>query len=175
MLFSGVSVYGFFFGGLGWSRKTFSGLTSRVRLVGGAGNRWVETDELSFQTDVGLTYNAQDDVIDDPTSSDTFGGFRATTDLGWKVSENTTFRSVLVLDENLADTDDLRLDVINSLSVAINSTLALKTSLQLRYDNQPSLAGIPLFDTNDNPLGTDVLAELDQLDTIFTATLVINF
>ena len=79
------------------------------------------------------------------------------------------------MDENLNDTDDLRGDFTNALSVAINDHLALRTSLQLLWDNQPSLAGVPLEQPLGTPTGETVLVPLDKLDTVISVALVANF
>ena len=76
--------------------------------------------------------------------------------------------SLLVVDENLNDTEDLRADWTNSLTVAMSERLALKTSLQVLFDNQPSLTAVPLGDS-------EVLTPLDKVDSIFTVALVVNF
>lgn len=49
-------------------------------------------------------------------------------------------------------------------------------TLQWAYDNEPALQSIDLFDPMDpaTPIGT-ILAELEELDTTFTASLVVNF
>jgi hypothetical protein len=49
----------------------------------------------------------------------------------------------------------------------MSKKLALKVTLQWLYDNQPAALAI-------SPTG-EVLAEADDLDTVFTASLVINF
>jgi hypothetical protein len=59
--------------------------------------------------------------------------------------------------------------------VVLNKRLALKVSLQFLYDNQPSFEELPLFDTAGVDTGTAVLAELDELDTVFTSSLVMSF
>jgi hypothetical protein len=66
--------------------------------------------------------------------------------------------------------------MVNSVAVAMNRRLALKVSLQWLYDNQPSLQLVDLFNPPFPP-GTPAgraQVELDELDTIFTASLVVN-
>ena len=71
-------------------------------------------------------------------------------------------------------TDDFRADWVNSLSVAMSDRLALKTSLQLLFDNKPSLLSLPLVDGGGSPTGTTVFTPSDQVDSVVTLTLVIK-
>ncbi|MBT8404713.1 MAG: DUF481 domain-containing protein, partial [Gemmatimonadetes bacterium] len=131
---------------------------------------WSETETFKLRTDVGLTYTIQDDVVEDPSRSDSFAGLRAGYGLTRQLSATTTFASDLIVDENLDDTDDLRADFTNSLAVAMSGSLALKASLQLLYDKQPALEQLPLGTTGDtvfNPLGTT--------DRVFTLAVVLTF
>ena len=56
----------------------------------------------------------------------------------------------------------------------MSAKLALKVGASLRYENEPALETVELFDPAGTLLGeTDI--ELDELDTTLTASLVINF
>src|SRR5207245_1656187 len=79
----------------------------------------------------------------------------------------------LILDGNLDDTSDFKANMTNSLAVAMSRRLALKVSLQLLYDHQPAFQAVDLLGAP--PPGVKVLAQLDDLDTIFTTSLVVNF
>ena len=51
-----------------------------------------------------------------------------------------------------------------------------KVSLQWLYDNEPALTGLPLFATEEpvgDPIG-EVMVPVDELDTIFRASMVVN-
>ena len=164
----------FAFGGAGWDRNTFAGVQNRYSLVAGLGRAWVESETSRFKTDLGATYTIQKDVAPAPGADDSFAGLRLSVDAMRQLTESAGFTSVLVVDENLDDTDDLRADWTNALTVSISQRLALKTSLQLLFDNQPSLLSVPLFDTGGTPVGTDVLTPSDEVDTVLTMTLVIT-
>ncbi len=166
-----ISERALWFAGTGWERNTFAGIDSRVTSVTGFGSQWIDTDPFKFRTDIGATYTIQDNVAGGPT--DRFGGFRLGWDLFSQVTSNSTFESKLIVDENLQDTEDLRADFLNSVTVSMSERLALKTSLQLLFDNQPSFVDVPLF-TGGTPTGQTVLAELDKLDSVFTVALVIS-
>jgi hypothetical protein len=53
--------------------------------------------------------------------------------------------------------------------------LALKAGLQLLYDNAPALEELKLLDLGGVDTGTTVPSELDELDTILTVSLVVDF
>lgn len=161
----------FLFAGTGWDRNTFSGIEHRVSFVAGAGAQWSETDDFTFRTDLGATYTIQNNVATGPL--DRFAGLRFSWDLSRQLTGTTTWDSQLMLDENLKNTDDLRFDLQNAVSVAMSERLALKAGLQMLFDNDPSFIDVPLF-TGGVDTGTLVPAQLKKLDTIFTVALVIN-
>ena len=57
----------------------------------------------------------------------------------------------------------------------MSERLALRVSLQLLYDNLPSLGELPLFDLDGVDTGEVVFAELDELDSLLTIGLIVNF
>lgn len=165
----------FWFGSVGWDRNRFAGIDDRYQVAGGVGNIWADSDHLKFRTDYSLTYTKQDDVFDNPDFDDTFLGARFSWAYLHKFGTSTTYTNDFVVDENLDETSDFRADMINAVAVGINQRLALKVSLQAVYDNEPSLREVDLFDTPGGVKIGTVLVELDELDTIFTASLVVNF
>lgn len=166
------TAYGF--GGAGWDRNTFAGIQNRYALVAGVGSAWVDNETSRFKTDIGATYTIQKDVSPVPGADDAFGGVRLSVEAMRQLSSTTQFTSVLVADENLEDTQDFRADWLNSLSVSMSDRLALKTSLQLLFDNKPSLLGVPLVDGAGSPTGSTVLTPSDEIDSVVTLTLVIK-
>lgn len=165
----------FLFGSTSWRRDTFAGLENRVILAAGAGNTWVASEKSTFRTDYGGTLTIQDDVVSDPSTDDVFGGLRLAYEYKLAVTTTTTFDSNGVVNENLAQTEDLRITSLNSLTVSISELLALKTSLLLLFDNSPSLTEVPLVFTDGTESGEVVFTELEKLDTNFTIALVLNF
>jgi len=166
--------HAFAFAGAGWDRNTFAGVKNRFALVAGIGRTLFNWgDDGHVKADVGGTYTIQKDVEPEPGGDEGFGGMRVTVDVTRAVSPSTDYASVLIVDENLEDTDDLRADWINSLTVGLNDRLAFKTALQLLYDHKPSNLSVPLFDTGGNPTG-EVLTPSNELDHIVTLTLVIK-
>lgn len=162
------------FGGAGWDRNTFAGVQNRYALVAGLGKAFVDDDASRFKADLGATYTIQKDVAPVPGADDAFGGIRLSIDAMKQLSPSTQFTSVLVADENLENSDDFRADWTNGLAVSMTDRLALKTSLQLMFDNQPSLLSVPLFDGGGVATGDNVLTPGDDLDTVLTLTLVIK-
>jgi putative salt-induced outer membrane protein YdiY len=169
-----VSANFFVFGGADWLRNTFAGIDSRTLLAAGAGNMWVKTETTRFKTDVGFTYTFQDDVFENPLNKMNFPGIRLGYDLRSTLSASTNFESSLVGDWNLDNTDDVRLNLLNSVSVAISSMLALKPALKLQWQNAPSSTQVPLFDNGGVDTGQTVLVPLQKLDSIFTLSLVLK-
>ena len=157
----------FLFGGAGWTRNTFAGIQNRYGLVVGLGRAWSDTEENRFKTDVGVTYTIQEDLVEAEDADDSFLGARATVDFFRSVTETTDIGSLLVVDENFDDTDDLRADWTNSIAVAISESLALKASYQILFDNLPALTGVPLG--ND-----EVLVPLNETDGTFTVAVVVS-
>ncbi len=165
----------FLFGGAGWDRNTFAGIDNRYVVFGGVGNTWLDTEMSRFRTDYGVTYTRQEDVVDDPNTPDSFAGFRLSYDYQRVLTSTTEYVSTLVVDDSFDDTEDVRADFVNSIAVSISRMLALKTSLQLLFDNKPSLAGVPLEFPAGSPTGETVFTELNELDSILTVALVVTF
>lgn len=158
----------------GWVRNTFSGFDSRIVTVIGAANQWVDTDERKFSTSYGGTLTAQDDVIPNPLAPDNFFGAQVSADFWEQVTESTQFSSNVVLDQNLKLGEDFRGVWVNSLGVSMSENLALKTTLQIMFDNDPSLVNVPLLSSVGDPLG-DVGVPLNEFDRVFTVALVVSF
>ncbi len=162
----------FWFAGLGWEQNEFAGIKSRTSAFGGVGHLWFDREDARFRTDYGLTFTDQEDVSG---GSESFAGLRFSYDYWRKLNAATTYASVLIVDENLDESSDYRADFTNSLGVTMSDRLALKVSLQLLYDNLPALGAVALFDSDAQPTGSTVLAELDELDSVLTVSLVANF
>lgn len=162
----------FWFVGTGWDRNTFAGIQNRYTGVGGVGNTWIDAERVKFRTDYSVTYTNEKDVVDNPNFKANFSGLRVSSNFMHKIGATSAFNNDLVLDENLDDTSDFRANMISSLTATMNARLALKVSLQWLYDHQPAFVAVDLL--NSAP-PVKVLAQLDDLDTIFTASLVLNF
>jgi putative salt-induced outer membrane protein YdiY len=163
------------YGGVDWLRNTFAGIDSRTLIAAGVGKSWFDTDTDRFSTRLAATYTFQRDVVENPFLDTDFAGARFLWNYWRKISGNSEFESSFTADLNLQETDDRRIDTTQSLTVDINDTIALKPSIQFLWRDLPSLTEIPLLDTNRNPTGDTVLAELDKLDVFFRLALVLTF
>lgn len=163
-----------FFIGADWLRNTFAGIDSRVLVATGAGNVWADREDFRFTTDYGVTYTFQDDVVQDPFLKSSFPGLRVSWDLLRKLTGTTEFESALIVDANIDETDDFRLDFTNGISVDVNNHIALSPSLQLLWRNDPSLTSIDLVAESGEPTGESVLVPLQKLDSLFTMALVVT-
>ena len=158
----------------GWTRNTFSGIRHRVVNVVGVSTRWLDRERQRLRTAYGFTHTVERDVVPDPDDSGRFLGIRLSTDYWLKITDNTEWSSNLVIDGNGNDRSDLRADWVNSLSVAMNEHLGLKTSIRTTFDNQPALARLPLRSPGGEERGT-VLVRRKELDRVFTVALVVSF
>lgn len=169
-----VSDHFFLFGGLDWLRNTFAGIDSRFLMALGAGNTWFDTDVSRFKTNYAATYTFQSDVVENPFVKTSFPGVQ----LGWEywrqATSTTELQSVLVSDLNLNETDDVRIDFTNSMTVAVSSALALKPSLQILWRNLPALTEVELFSPSSAPLGSSVTTPLEKTDLLFRLALVVK-
>ena len=168
----------FWFAGTGWDRNRPSGINSRVTAFGGVGNIWRDDEKVSFRTDYALSYT-DEEFYPDTTLTNDYSGLRASWGYKHQFTESTTYFNDFVLDYGFDDSDNWRANMINAVAVAINDKMALKVSLQWLYNNLPPSDLIPLFDiAGPSPPAVQidtVSVEKDELDTIFSAALVINF
>ncbi len=168
----------FWFVGAGWDRNEFAGIKNRYSGSGGVGNIWVDKEKVRWRTDYSLTYTDQEDVVTNPNVDETFAGLRVSSTYKNQFGKTTTYGNDTILDENLDETEDFRADMINWVTVTMSERLALKVSLQWLYDNMPSFEEFDVFIIPNEPPGSPdgtATRELDELDTIFTTSLVVNF
>jgi hypothetical protein len=163
----------FWYASAGWDRNEFAGIRNRYSGSGGVGNIWVDSETIGWRTDYGATYTDQKNVVEDPAFDSSFFGLRASSTYKQHFGEQkkTTYGNDTVLDYNTDETEDWRVDMTNWVTVGMSDALALKVSLQWLYDNLPSLETVP-FTPAPPPT---VAVPLDDLDTIFTTSLVVNF
>lgn len=169
----------FWFAGAGWERNRFAGIEDRYLAEGGVGNTWRDDEDLKFNTLYSITWTDQTNVVILPDIDESWIGARFNWNYLNKFGANTTYENILILDANLEESSRWRGNMINSLSVSMNSRLALKVSLRWLYENEPAFTNGQLFDPGNPPTptvpATTVPIQLDELDTIFTASLVVNF
>jgi putative salt-induced outer membrane protein YdiY len=152
----------------GWNRNRFQGIDSRLFGGGGIGYRFFESDRAKFTGELGVDYTQESPV--DGEDRD-FAGARGFLAYEQKIGAASKFVQELEVLENLDDTDDLRARSLTSIQASLSTNLALKVAARILYDKQPATETL-----NDiNGVAAPIVRELDELDTILTATLVINF
>ena len=133
-----------------------------------------KNDKVHFSTAYTATYTFEEEVVDNPLTNSNFPGLRLAYDFLWNLSESTNFTSVTRFDWNLDNTDDMRIDMTNSLPIQISSKLAFKPSHQLLWRNDPALVEVPLFDTGGTDTGTTVVTPLGKTDSFWRLALVVS-
>jgi putative salt-induced outer membrane protein YdiY len=166
----------FYTAGAGWERNRFSGIDNRWLVDTGLGYILLNNDRTSFRGTVAATYTNEQYTVEDGRDG-SFLGARAGWDFSQKLFQNTTFTHALVADENLEETEDLRVDAQFGLHVAMSSKLGLKVNWRLLWDNQPAVAEYPLFPPPPGGpyAGETVLAPYKELDQGFSVSLVFSF
>ncbi len=162
----------FWYVGGGWERDRFAGIDNRYSTGAGIGLTHFDEDARRFKTTYGVTFTRQEDLSG---FEDEFAGLQFTWLYFRQFNETTEYGNDLVLDYNLDETDDWRGDMTNWLAVNMTDRLALKLSLQLKYDNLPSAQLVALESALPQFVGVEVPVPLDELDSIFSVAMVINF
>lgn len=165
----------FWFGGVGWDRNTFAGVQNRFNVTGGVGNSWFDNDQHKWRTDYGASWVHQEDVVVDPDVNENYVSARLTSDYWRKLNASVEYNNLVIVNENLSETGDFRLDMVNSIAVSMTGRIALKLSHQLLFDSRPSLELLPLFSASGSPVGVDVLSALEKTDSIFNVAIVISY
>lgn len=148
-----------------------SNINRQFVLAGGLGTTWQKTDRLTFRTAYGISYTDEDLVVE---GSNRFAGYRLYYGLKSALAATTTFESELTTDGSFETGDDIRLDWLNGVSVAINSRMALKSSVRMLFRNLPALEALDLRTPGGVVIGTVDFAK-NQVDTNITTSLVISF
>jgi len=164
----------FWFTGLDWDRNEFAGIKNRYSGSAGLGNIWADSDERKFRTDYGVQYTREDLVFEKPGTDDSYASAIASYQFFQKVGKSSSFKQDFKANLNLDDTDDWRAELDNGFTTAITDMVALKVGLLFLFDNQPAFSQISLQNAEGEEVGK-VAYELDELDTVFTTSLVINF
>jgi len=140
-------------------------------LAGGLGNTWRKTDRLLFRTAYGISYTDEDLVVE---GANRFAGYRLSYNLKAPVAATSNLESELTADGSFETGDDIRTDWLNGISVAINSKLALKSSIRLLFRNLPALETLDLLTPAGAVVGTVDVAK-KKVDTNLTTSLVLTF
>ena len=161
----------------GWDRNRFAGYDDRWQGALGVGWVAVDKERTKLDLDIAGTYTSESPILG-PTND--FGGVRLAYAYEQHLTENTSFFSTLVLDQNIKNTDDLRADFFNALEISITELIFLRTSFRILWRNDPLFETLPLFDESGNPVldgagdQIHVPSQLDAVDTYFLTSLVLK-
>jgi hypothetical protein len=148
-----------------------SNINSQFVLAGGLGTTWRKSDPLTFRTAYGLSYTDEDLVVE---GARRFAGYRLYYGLKSKPVATTAIESELTFDGSFDTGNDVRTDWLNGVAVAINSRMALKSSVRVLFRNLPALETLALRTAEGATVGT-VDAAKRRVDTNITTSLVITF
>ena len=152
--------------GLGaWARILQAGLDDRWRGGGGFGWKLLQPQPHTLDFELGAEYT-DETYVDGSGAS--FASLRAFTDYEYAISEHSSFSSELEFLENLDDTEDYRFNWNNSVTASLASHLALKVGYLLLFDHRPAVLTLA-------PGPPPVLDEREELDQVFTTSLVVNW
>ena len=161
----------------GWDRNRFAGFDDRWQGALGVGWIAVDKDRTKLDLDIAGTYTSESPILG---GTNEFGGVRLAYAYEQHLTENTSFFSTLVLDQNLKNTDDLRADFFNAIEISITELIFLRTSFRVLWRNDPLFETLPLFVENGDPVldgngdQVNVPSQLDPVDTYFLTSLVLK-
>jgi hypothetical protein len=148
-----------------------SNINSQFVFAGGLGTTWRKDDRVTFRTAYGLSYTEEDLVVE---GSNRFAGYRLGYGLKSVLTPTTKFESDLTFDGSFDEGDDVRTDWLNGVSVAINTRIALKSSVRMLFRNVPALETLDLRTPEGLVIGT-VTEPKKKVDMNLTTSLVITF
>jgi putative salt-induced outer membrane protein len=161
----------YWYAGAGWMRNEFAGIQDRYAAGAGIGYAFVKSEKQSFLGELGADYTDETQVGGTDAQ---FAGLRAYLLYERFITKTSKFSTDVEVLENLDDSDDLRAKSVTALTASISTKMALKVSYTVLFDNQPVEQLIPPDPTAPpgTPSGTFVF---DDVDTIFAASVVVNF
>lgn len=160
----------------GWLRNEFSGIEDRYIASGGVGNVWYDREKFSFRTNYGVSYTNQQDVVRTPFVETSYAGLLFNSNLKKRFGKNDTeYGNDFLFNYSLADSDNWRWSMDQYISMSLTEMLALKVSLIWLYNNFPAFREYDLVPAPGQPPTGTVLLQLDELDTIFSISLVVKF
>ena len=153
------------------ARDEPSNILRQFVFAGGVGTTWHEGDTLTFRTSYGISFTDEYLTLE---GVDRFGGYRLFYGLRAQAAGNTAIDSELTADGSFQTAANIRMDWLNSVGVAVNSRIALKTSVRLLFRNIPALEAIDLQTPGGVVVGTIEIPK-DTLDVNLTTSLVVTF
>ena len=161
--------------GRGWERNRFSGLDEPLARRHRRRLHFVNSDRTRLPGTAGITYTNEEYTVEAASDSDSFVGPRAGWDLRQQLFHEHDLPHTLIADENLEDTDDLRVDAQSACRWRCRRSSASRSNWRLLWDNQPALAEYDLYTPGRHDTGLTVVAPYKELDQGFSVSLVFSF
>lgn len=136
-------------GFLRYERNKLAGYNYRLALSFGGGGTWIETDNIDLSTELAFGWNNENNTtrvqvnlnhtssIWKETIRSSFISSLFTGKVSYKISKNSKIVNQETVFLNTQEIEDFRVNSISSIYASINSQLALKTSIQVLYQNLP--------------------------------------
>jgi len=138
----------------GWLKDKFSGIDSRYYLGPGVGYKFLTGPKHFFEGELGVNYVTEE--YTDDTDADYMQG-RAFGKYEYAFSKKNKFSQSLEFLYDFEESENYNINSETALISALSDYLSLKTSYEVKYDNQP------------------VPETLEETDTILSVTLVVTF
>jgi hypothetical protein len=164
--------------GFSWDRNKDANILNRYVAFFGLGHVFWSRPDLHFETAYGLSYTRREEERIDPEKDREFPGLRLSSSYGSKLGGVTTLGNDWASNLNATDFGDWNFDTTTWLTVAINTHLALKVSLQWLYNGRPALQDIEVLAILPKEVEIDfgtVRIPKETLDTILNTSVVITF
>jgi putative salt-induced outer membrane protein YdiY len=152
-----------------WYRNIPAGIDDRFRVGAGIGYGILKSPKHDFKAEVGLAYTDESQTSGIELD---FSGGRAKLDYTFLISDSATLESDIKYFGDFDNSDNWQANWLTGLTVTMTKTVALKLGYAMIYDNQPAIVLIPL---DSGAPGGELPFEADTTDTIFTASVVLNF
>lgn len=114
-------------------RDDFAGYDYRVTARVGIGHELIKTDKDEVRLEAGPDYTYEEKDPD----AESFLGVRLYGKYVHRFTDKNSFTQDLEILENVEETDDYRVNTYTAFQFGINSRLAFKAALTLKYDHQP--------------------------------------
>jgi putative salt-induced outer membrane protein YdiY len=128
-----------------FERNTSAGYLSRVSITTGGGFTWIKVaDKLDVSSEISLGWSGENNIVapleaggEPTTRAASFVSTIMTHKLNCNLTKTAQLSFQGVVFNNLKDLEAFRVNSYTALSASISASLALKTSFQVVYDNQP--------------------------------------
>jgi putative salt-induced outer membrane protein YdiY len=172
-----------------YERDVPAGIDSRTIGAAGIDYLFADREDLKFSAGFGVTGTSEDLAVPKGQPATTTVADSADGSLGvrfaWKLEygfggqddggkRNSRFLSDLIVDENLENTDGIRVNTVNAIEVGINRTFGLRLGLAVKYDNDPPVLLLKTTNAAGQATGGEQAFALKKTDMIVSAGLTVN-